>query len=214
MKKSKIVSIKKVPSQGMRYDIEVEGNHNFFANGVLVHNSSLTALKVNGEFMLCTRNMLLKEPSQEDLENGSLCNFWHAANKYKIMDIPDGTYIQAELVGGKIQGNKHGLSDVQIRVFNVGKVAEGQEQEQLGLDDMISFCEERSLPMVRIIYRGEKNFESIKDLEQMADNVRYENGKQGEGIVVRYTKPNKDYKMQKAFSFKVISAKFALKNGE
>jgi len=33
-----IVSIKKVAVNSARYDITVEHNHNFFANGILVHN--------------------------------------------------------------------------------------------------------------------------------------------------------------------------------
>jgi hypothetical protein len=36
---SKIVKIEKIPRQD-RYDITVKGSHNFFANGVLIHNSS------------------------------------------------------------------------------------------------------------------------------------------------------------------------------
>jgi DNA ligase-1 len=36
-KNVEIKSIKKIPSQD-RYDLEVEGNHNFFANAILVHN--------------------------------------------------------------------------------------------------------------------------------------------------------------------------------
>lgn len=34
----KIKTIKKIESQSKRYDIEVEKNHNFYANGILVHN--------------------------------------------------------------------------------------------------------------------------------------------------------------------------------
>lgn len=36
-----ILSVEKVPANETVYDIEVEDNHNFFANGVLVHNSHL-----------------------------------------------------------------------------------------------------------------------------------------------------------------------------
>lgn len=36
---SKIKSIKKIQSASKRYDIQTKNNHNFFANGILVHNS-------------------------------------------------------------------------------------------------------------------------------------------------------------------------------
>ncbi|RLC98442.1 MAG: hypothetical protein DRI46_11330, partial [Chloroflexi bacterium] len=35
---SKIKSIKRVSSSSKRYDLEVQNNHNFYANGMLVHN--------------------------------------------------------------------------------------------------------------------------------------------------------------------------------
>ena len=38
MKVSTIKSIKKIENNSKRYDIEVEHNHNFFANDILVHN--------------------------------------------------------------------------------------------------------------------------------------------------------------------------------
>lgn len=37
----KIKSINKIKSNSKKYDIEVSKNHNFFANGILVHNSSI-----------------------------------------------------------------------------------------------------------------------------------------------------------------------------
>jgi len=42
MKNIKIKSIKKIVNESKRYDIEVESNKNFFANNVLVHNSSIS----------------------------------------------------------------------------------------------------------------------------------------------------------------------------
>lgn len=40
MKAEKIKSIKKIQNNSKRYDIEVNKNHNFFANNILVHNCS------------------------------------------------------------------------------------------------------------------------------------------------------------------------------
>ena len=38
MKVLKIVDIKSIEHNSKRYDIETRDNHNFFANGILVHN--------------------------------------------------------------------------------------------------------------------------------------------------------------------------------
>ncbi|MCK9417405.1 hypothetical protein M0Q97_12265 [Candidatus Dojkabacteria bacterium] len=68
----KIKSIKKIENISKRYDIEVETNHNFFANGVLVHNSSITNFfKIEPEgtrIGICSRNQE-KKLEQEVITN-------------------------------------------------------------------------------------------------------------------------------------------------
>ena len=172
--------------------------------------SSLTAYKEQDELSVCSRNMMLKEPESID----SASNFWAAAYKYGLDEIPSGYYVQAELIGPNIQGNPHGVDSIEIRVFNVGIIRRGNTQLDEGLDMMTEFCKEYNLPMAELIYRGKKNFETIDDLEEIANAVRYENGKIGEGVVIRYTESEDDFKMQKPLSFKMISPKYALKHGE
>lgn len=195
--------------QNIPYILDEIGDREIYL-AVKADGSSITALKVDGEFSLCSRNMDLKEPNSE----AEASKFWSASYKYLLKDIPDGHYVQAELIGEGIQGNPHGLKGNEIRVFNVGLVSKGHSQEQFGLDRTIEFCKEFDLPMVDIIYRGKKNFDSIDELEKIADDVKYENGKRGEGIVIRYTEAEDHIKMQKPLSFKVISPKYALKHDE
>lgn len=45
MKLSKITKIEKLDISNIRYDIEVKDNHNYFANGILVHNCRCIAKK-------------------------------------------------------------------------------------------------------------------------------------------------------------------------
>lgn len=172
--------------------------------------SSLTVYKENGELSVCSRNMMLEEPENID----SASNFWAASFKYGLDKLPNGYYVQAELIGPNIQGNPHGLDSLEIRVFNVGIIRRGNTQLVEGLDMMTEFCKEYNLPMAELIYRGKKNFETIDDLEKIANAVRYENGKIGEGVVIRYTEAEDDFKMQKPLSFKMISPKYALKHDE
>jgi DNA ligase-1 len=54
MQISRIKSIKKIKPRD-KYDLEVEDNHNFFANGILVHNCRMLAAKRNGEVKMWSR---------------------------------------------------------------------------------------------------------------------------------------------------------------
>ena len=177
---------------------------------VKADGSSLTVLKVDDELSVCSRNLLLKEP--ESIHSAS--NFWAVTYKYGLDEIPSGYYVQAELIGPSIQSNPHGVDSLEIRVFNVGIIRKGNTQLPLDYDDMVTFCNYHNLPMTELVYRGKKNFETIDDLEEIANAVRYENGKIGEGVVIRYTESEDDFKMQKPLSFKMISPKYALKHGE
>lgn len=177
---------------------------------VKADGSSLTVLKDADELSVCSRNMILKEP--ENIHSAS--NFWAATYKYGLDEIPSGYYVQAELIGPSIQSNPHGVDSLEIRVFNVGLIRKGNTQLPLNYDDMVNFCSYYNLPMAELVYRGKKNFETIDDLEKIANAVRYENGKIGEGVVIRYTESEDDFKMQKPLSFKMISPKYALKHGE
>ena len=58
MKLASIKQIKKIPSASKRYDIEVENNHNFFTNNVLVHNSLGICFHHHNKWHLTTRGSL------------------------------------------------------------------------------------------------------------------------------------------------------------
>ena len=50
----KLKSVQKIENKSNRYDIQTESN-NFFANGILVHNSTLIVSKYKGQYILRTR---------------------------------------------------------------------------------------------------------------------------------------------------------------
>jgi len=231
MKKVKIASIKKIPSKGMRYDIEVEGNCNFYANGVLVHNSSITHTQMPIEeeeegintldekfqgFNVCSRNMLLKRPVGDP--NSA---FWRATIENDIEKyIFNGMAIQSELIGPSIQGNPHKLDATDMRVFNIMSIAPNVPAERWSLEDMKSYCESVELQMVDIIFEGkfeDLGCETVEDFVELANKAKYKTSKgevQAEGIVVRLCEPEPHPRMGKELSFKVISPKYALKHGE
>lgn len=123
-----IVSIEKIECTSKRYDIEVEDNHNFFANDILVHNcqnlsnewediqnedwfvtekvdgTSFTCYIKGDEFGVCSRNMDLKETDGN--------THWKVARalglEEKMRDMRESFgqvdfAIQAELLGEGIQ---------------------------------------------------------------------------------------------------------------
>jgi hypothetical protein len=53
----KLKSVQKIENKSNRYDIQTESN-NFFANGILVHNSTLIVSKYKGQYILRTRGTL------------------------------------------------------------------------------------------------------------------------------------------------------------
>lgn len=110
-------AIRKVESKSKRYDIQTP-TQNFFANGILVHNSLLIVSKFNGELIVRTRGTLdatvmekngfeIAELKQRypkcfdnrllDNENHSLCYEWTSPLN-KIV-IPYGEVCDIKLVG-------------------------------------------------------------------------------------------------------------------
>lgn len=57
----KIKSINKIQNNSKRYDIETKIHHNFFANGILVHNSLGILFNYNNEWIISTRGSFESE---------------------------------------------------------------------------------------------------------------------------------------------------------
>lgn len=121
----KIKSIKKIESTSKRYDIEVEDNHNFFANSILVHNSQMIAA-YNFELdkkLISSKGMLKNGfEIEEDINN----SYWRGAINDQIFEK-----IKAEFSEGTIQifgelvpiqsGYDYGQVKDTIKIFDVRK---------------------------------------------------------------------------------------------
>lgn len=168
-------------------------------------------------FNVCSRNMLLKRPVG-DPDSA----FWRETVRNRVEEaIPEGLAMQSELIGEGIQKNSHKLVGNDLRVFNVLDIAQNEPAKLWGLDAMVDFCAMRGWATADIVFRGkfeDLGCETIEDFVKLADKTKYvtPEGKkvQAEGIVVRLVNPEICPKMSKELSFKVISAKYALKHGE
>lgn len=144
-----VVSVEFVSCDSLRYDITVEDNHNFFANGVLVHNcqnlsteldkarsngvaftveeklegSSMTCYLIDGVFGVCSRNL--------DLKRDEANAFWQVAIQQNIEQRMrdagcENFAIQGELIGPGIQKNIYKLSKLDFYVFDAYDIKAGK----------------------------------------------------------------------------------------
>lgn len=165
--------------------------------------TSATYYKLGGVFGACSRNLELREDGGDD--------YWAAAKAADLPNkLPEGYAIQAELCGPGIQGNKMGLKDKTLFVFNVFDI---RAQKYLDYHDFVSFVDKFGLRTVPIV--GEMLSEaSVDGWLLYADTIKYPNGAQAEGIVVRPLIERYSPALDGRLSFKVISNAFLLKNGE
>lgn len=141
----KAKSIKKISNDSKLYDIEVEETHCFFANNMLVHNSSATFYYKDGHFGVCSRNQEVEESEDSFL--------WQAARKYgikeKLENYGKNIAIQGELLGPKIQDNHYKLNELALRFFNVFDI---DNQDHYDYTSMIKALQNYlQLPIVPIV---------------------------------------------------------------
>lgn len=176
--------------------------------------TSITVINdVNEGFLVCSRNLMIKAPEQEDWFNSQEGNvYWKAVEKYDLKNnIPLGYAIQAELCGPKIQGNPLELNDINIYIFNVWDLT---GKRYLDYHELTAFCTSYKLPQVEIIRDGEE-FPQITVQEILAwAEVKYPNGKNAEGIVIRPKVGRHSRVLGHRLSFKVISNTYLLNEKE
>lgn len=163
------------------------------------------------QFVICSRNMTTNDKN-------SL--YWQIAKKYNIEQIlkenPTLT-IQGEQGDTKVQGNKYGIKEPTMWVFNI---IDHEKNYHYDYFEMKNFCDKYKLPTVPILYH---KFESDKiivnrvhyTLSELGSTVQelveFSKGKSvladipREGIVVRCIENGR-----KLLSFKVINPEFLL----
>ena len=152
------------------------------------------------QFVVCSRNLTTDDKN-------SL--YWKIAKKYNLeqvlKDNPTLT-IQGEQGDTKVQGNKYGITEPTMWVFNI---KDHEKKYHFNYKEMQSFCLKYNLDIV-------PHLQTCK-LSEIASNVsemvKYSEGKskinpnvQREGVVVRCIENG-----QKLLSFKAINPKFLLK---
>jgi len=200
----KIKSIKKITSKSNRYDLEVDKFHCFFANGVLVHNSSSTFAMKDGDFHVCGRKIDYKP----DVENV----YWKIANKYNLGEKLQGYNfsIRGEIYGEGLQKNRLGIKGQDFFVYDVVDL---DTMRYFDYAELLGICGRLGLKMVPVEYVGPFTF-TLEQLISLAHG-KYDNTKNlKEGIVVRTSTEQYSQTLRGRSSFKVVDTEYLLKNNE
>ena len=167
-----------------------------------MEGSSTTIARIDGEFIVCSRNINLKETEGN--------TFWYVARKYDVENKLiehrlDNIAIQGELVGPGVQANYYGLSDHEFYVFKIidvstGKVFSHAERTEL--------CKKLGLLHVPVIGIMSLSGMDRAQVLEMADGQSLINTKKlREGLVFKRADGNGDE------HFKAVSNKYLLKTG-
>jgi RNA ligase (TIGR02306 family) len=164
--------------------------------------TSCTAWNDDDGMHVCSRNWELREFTAAGAGNA----YWRAARKYGLERLPAGLAIQFEVVGPGIQGNPMGLPDLEVRAFTLRDTRAHCDMPRLELERV---CAELGIPMARLIGTASNLHHhashinghgmpvfTAEELRKLAE-IKYPNGKPGEGIVIRA--------LDSSWSFKVIN---------
>jgi len=160
--------------------------------------SSFTAFFNDGEFNICSRNLMLKENSNNTL--------WATADKYdlknKMTVMGRNIAVQAELLGPGVQGNIYKLSKHMLAVFDIFDIDAQHYMSPADCKDMIEHLGLTSVPV--LTSTAELGDKTIEILLKMADGVSVMGsvGCKREGLVWKCN--------ERRVSFKTISNAYLL----
>ncbi len=168
-------------------------------------SATYTLNSLDGELHVCSRNLSLV-----DADNA----YWNLARSLDIERIlrqNAGLSIQGEVCGPGIQKNRLGLKAPQIFVFNVYDVA---NMRYLNDGQMRDFCRNSGLTPVEVVEAGESFAHDQESLLALAEGVYPNTNNEREGIVIRPQEERFSEVLNGRLSFKAISNRFLLKNGD
>jgi hypothetical protein len=201
MQKVKIKHIRKVSCDSKLYDIETAKNHNFFANGMLVHNSSATYYcrkdRQTNEWHtgICSRSLEMKPECSN--------NYTRINAKYNILDKllayckqhDMSLALRGEIFGAGIQGhanNPHAKLPLDFAAFNVYNFDTFSYENYESKHYYEDVCKEIGVPIVHNIGGQVLTPDLIK---WYAEDISKIDGKPFEGVVIKH----------KSGSFKILN---------
>lgn len=194
----KIIKIEKISSSSKRYDITVENNENFYANGILVHNcenlvnkwdqlkkftyyktekldgTSFTAYLKNDKFGVCGRTIDFQVPDENDPWD-SMNVYWKVAIKNDIEEKLRKMSVEYGIANLALQGEIVG-EGVQKNIYKLKghqvcfyNAFDIEKQEYLPYDTFVVMVQSGGLQTVPILEDNYTLPETAKELLEEAD---------------------------------------------
>lgn len=174
--------------------------------------SSFTAFLREGEFGICSRNLLLDATDDNNLMT-KVSNAYGLEEKFRQArdELGLDLALQAELIGPGVQKNRYGLKHVSLRAFNVIDIAANR---LLPLEQMQQVAQRLGVEMVPMLGTLTLSH-SIDELVALSrDTSKLNPNIQREGIVLRPLVEEYERELGGRLSFKVINPQFLLKYDE
>ena len=165
-----------------------------------IDGSSCTFFIKDGEFGVCSRRIHLKDSET----NG----FWQIARKYDIENVLKKAFpnknvaIQGEVYGEGIQKNPLGITGIDINIFTLFDI---QNRIYLNYEQLVEFTGTYNIPVVHTICEGSTFPYTLEELIKLANEQKYPNGQNSEGIVIRPKESFRSLILNKTWSGKIIN---------
>jgi RNA ligase (TIGR02306 family) len=158
----------------------------------------------DGEFHACGRNFSIRE-------GDSL--YWRIARKCDLETVlrrSSNFAVQGEICGPGIQKNRLGLKELTLFAFNVYDIAQARH---LSHDEAATWLNANGLTPVEVVERGDSFAHTQESLLALAEGKYPGTGNEREGVVVRPQCEMFSSTLSGRLSFKAISNRFLLKEG-
>jgi RNA ligase (TIGR02306 family) len=199
--------------QNLNYVYQKYQGQRFYATEKLDGQSCLYAIH-KGKFYVGSRNLLLARPGRGIKSN----NYWDFALKHDIeakmrkirKEVGRDFYIQGELCGPGIQGNKYALREKEFFVYNMRLIGANRYVARHAIEAILGRFRIKTVPLLGLFTW---KFGSIDELLKYADGTSVITpGVLREGVVIRSCDDRgPDTGQSNQLSFKVISPSFDLK---
>ena len=169
--------------------------------------SSMTVYIIDGEVGVCSRNLDLKPNPDNSL--------WRAAYKHdlpaKLANIGHNIAVQGELIGNGIQGNMYKMRDQDFYVYDIYDIDAGRyftptERKVFVAEHKLNHCPVLAYSAELVDALGITNMDQILKFAEGKSVMSNIVSPEREGLVFKCN--------EKQVSFKSISNRFLLKNGE
>jgi len=180
---NKVVDIKKIKKRFEKYDIEVEDNHNYFVNNILVHNSQWVFGKVNGTLYMRSKGRIQYEGYENNIDK-----MFRKAVDY-VLSIQDRLENNTIYYCEYLEKEKHNVLKYDrvpknyLALFGVCKNGEFENN----YNKLKEYADKLNIEVVPLLFKG--LIRDISELEKLLDSKSILGGTKIEGIVVKSYKP-------------------------